>query len=57
MRQVEQQVEDEFWESVHEIAQEVESWPEWKKEGWAVIDRRSTLDKAAGLFSYNQKDQ
>lgn len=31
----------EFWEKVHKIAKQVEEWPQWKKEGWAVLDKRT----------------
>jgi hypothetical protein len=29
-----------FWGAVKKIAETVDNWPEWKKEGWAVLDKR-----------------
>lgn len=34
------QEEKEFWEKVEEIAKQVDEWPQWKKEGWAILDMR-----------------
>ena len=32
---------DKFWVFVEQTSQEVETnWPNWKKEGWDVLDRR-----------------
>jgi hypothetical protein len=32
--------ERELWEFAERTARKVESWPDWKKEGWAVLERR-----------------
>jgi hypothetical protein len=29
-----------FFEEIERIAKSVDEWPEWKKEGWAILDRR-----------------
>jgi hypothetical protein len=29
-----------FWKAVEDIARSVDNWPDWKKEGWAIIDKR-----------------
>jgi hypothetical protein len=35
---------EKFWSFVEEISQEVEtSWPNWKKEGWDVLDRSELI--------------
>jgi hypothetical protein len=28
-----------FWEYVEKTAKQVDAWPQWKKEGWAVLDK------------------
>lgn len=35
-----QEEERVFWEEIERIAKSVDEWPEWKKEGWAVLDKR-----------------
>lgn len=37
----------EFWNSIHETAQEVASWPEWKRGGSTLRVRTSGLVKVA----------
>lgn len=39
--------ESALWLFADKVAKEVESWPNWKKEGWAVLDKK----KAARIFS------
>jgi hypothetical protein len=31
--------ESALWEFADRTAEQVESWPDWKKEGWAVLDK------------------
>jgi hypothetical protein len=28
----------EFWQFVEKTSQEVERWPDWKKEGWDMLE-------------------
>lgn len=42
--------ERELWEFAERTAKRVETWPDWKKEGWAVLDRRK--DAASFSTSY-----
>lgn len=30
----------ELWEFCERTAREVDKWPAWKREGWAVLDKR-----------------
>ncbi len=32
--------DSQFWADVKEIASQVDQWPQWKKEGWAALDKR-----------------
>lgn len=43
----EQKEEDKFWKEVEKIAKSVDKWPTWKKEGWAILDRR---DRYGDMF-------
>lgn len=40
----------EFWNSVEKIAKTVDEWPDWKKEGWAVLDKREMDDSIPTAF-------
>jgi hypothetical protein len=40
----------EFWISVEKIAKSVDKWPDWKKEGWAALDKREPADSVPASF-------
>lgn len=41
--------ERELWEFAERTAKRVETWPDWKKEGWVVLDRRKDIVSVATL--------
>lgn len=34
-----------FIESLKQISRKVENWPQWKKEGWVILDRPKRGEK------------
>lgn len=53
--------ERELWEFAERTARRVETWPDWKKEGWVVLDKRkdatsfSTLDSNDEPLAHRQE--
>jgi len=50
---------DKFWQFVEETSKRVESdWPEWKKEGWDVLDRKEfSSPEDSSLRCYVQEEE
>jgi hypothetical protein len=50
--------ERELWKFAERTAKQVETWPVWKKEGWAVLDKRvaeNPYEDYGSDASYNEE--
>lgn len=34
-----------FWQELEKVSQNVDTWPEWKKQGWYILDGPQPEDK------------